>query len=172
MGVTERPVLKIEVAANRLEPLYRQCSNGNLGPTCSVSRGLLRHSPFSKENAKSQSTNFLIQRNSKLSPSSQRSFPTCKIFDQCKSHSMSAKRAVLGRSQPYDTLLSQWQRKSQAKATTTTKAAVRQEAEDVDSEEEVAQVMQGVLRRYQRPLEQRCIVGVRRFKEGERDEDV
>ena len=103
----------------------------------------------------------------------------CGVFDlekgtmcarslTCKSHSMSAKRAVLGRSQPYDTLLSQWQRKNQAKATTTTKAAVQQEAEDVDSEEEVAQVTQGVGRRYARPLEQRCIVGVRRKVRGMR----
>ena len=81
---------------------------------------------------------------------------------------MSAKRAVSGRSQPYDILLSQWQRKNQVKATTTTKAAIQVEAEDVDSEEEVAQVMQGVARRYARPLEQRCIVGVRRKVRGMR----
>ena len=86
----------------------------------------------------------------------------------CKSHSMSAKRAVLGRSQPYDTLLSQWQRKNQAKATTTQKTTVQQEAEDVDSEEEVRLVMQGVMRRYARPIEQKCIVGVRRKVRGMR----
>lgn len=81
---------------------------------------------------------------------------------------MSAKRAVPGRSQPYDTLLSQWQRKNQVKATTTQKTAVQQEAEDVDSEEEVRLVMQGVYKRYARPMEQRCIVGVRRKVRGMR----
>jgi SAGA-associated factor 73 len=86
----------------------------------------------------------------------------------CKSHSMSAKRAVPGRSQPYDTLLSQWQRKNQAKTATTQKTAVLQEAEDVDSEEEVRLVMQGVAKRYARPMEQRCIVGVRRKIRGMR----
>src|SRR5438045_5121834 len=81
---------------------------------------------------------------------------------------MSAKRAVPGTSQPYDTLLSQWQRKNQVKATTTQKTAVHQEAEDVDSEEEVRLVMQGVTKRYARPMEQRCIVGVRRKIRGMR----
>jgi SAGA-associated factor 73 len=80
----------------------------------------------------------------------------------CKSHSMSAKRAVQGRSQPYDALLSQWQRKNQAKTATTAKPVQQQEAEDVDSEEEVRLVLQGVGRRYARPMEQKCIVGVRR----------
>ena len=86
----------------------------------------------------------------------------------CKSHSMSAKRAVPGRSQPYDTLLSQWQRKNQAKTATIQKTAVLQEAEDVDSEEEVRLVMQGVAKRYARPMEQRCIVGVKRKVRGMR----
>jgi SAGA-associated factor 73 len=97
----------------------------------------------------------------------------CGVFDSekgtrcarsltCKSHSMSAKRAVPGRSQPYDVLLGLWQRKNQVKTATTQKIAVLQEAEDVDSEEEVRLVMQGVMKRYARPIEQRCIVGVRR----------
>ena len=86
----------------------------------------------------------------------------------CKSHTMSAKRAVPGRSQPYDTLLIQWQRKNQAKTATTQKTALQQEADDVDSEEEVRLVMQGVARRYARPMEQRCIVGVRRKIRGMR----
>jgi SAGA-associated factor 73 len=80
----------------------------------------------------------------------------------CKSHSMSAKRSVKGRTRPYDELLSQWQRKNQAKASTTQKAAVLKEAEDVDSDEEVKLVMLGVENRYARPLEQKVIVGVRR----------
>lgn len=85
----------------------------------------------------------------------------------CKSHSMSAKRAVPGRSQPYDVLLSQWQRKNQVK-TATTQKAVQKETEDVDSEEEVRLVMEGVHKRYARPMEQRCIVGVRRKIRGMR----
>jgi SAGA-associated factor 73 len=103
----------------------------------------------------------------------------CGVFDPekgtrcarsltCKSHSMSAKRAVPGRSQPYDTLLSQWQRKNQAKTATIQKPVQQQEAEDVDSEEEVRLVMQGVAKRYARPMEQRVIVGVRRKMRGMR----
>ena len=42
------------------------------------------------------------------------------------------------------------------------------EAEDVDSEEEVAQVMQGVARQYAKPLDQRFLVGVRRKVRGMR----
>ena len=86
----------------------------------------------------------------------------------CKSHSMSAKRAVQGRSQPYDILLSLWQRKNQVKAAPAPKPVVIQEAEDVDSDEEVRLVMEGVKRRYCRPMEQRCIVGVRRKVRGMR----
>jgi SAGA-associated factor 73 len=86
----------------------------------------------------------------------------------CKSHSMSAKRAVPGRSQSYDTLLSQWQRKNQAKTATTQKPVQQQEAEDVDSEEEVRLVMHGVNRRYSRPMDQRVVVGVRRKVRGMR----
>jgi hypothetical protein len=86
----------------------------------------------------------------------------------CKSHSMSAKRGVHGRSQSYDALLSQWQRKNQAKTATTQKPVQLQEAEDVDSEEEVRLVMQGVARKYARPMEQRVIVGVRRKVRGMR----
>jgi SAGA-associated factor 73 len=81
---------------------------------------------------------------------------------------MSAKRAVPGRSQSYDTLLSQWQRKNQAKTATTQKPVQQQEAEDVDSEEEVRLVMHGVNRRYSRPMDQRVVVGVRRKVRGMR----
>lgn len=86
----------------------------------------------------------------------------------CKSHSMSAKRAVPGRSQPYDVLLSLWQRKNQVKAAPAPKPVAVQEADDVDSDEEVRLVMYGVARRYCRPMEQRCIVGVRRKVRGMR----
>jgi SAGA-associated factor 73 len=80
---------------------------------------------------------------------------------------MSAKRAVPGRSQPYDILLAQWQRKNQAKIATTQKP-IQKEIEDVDSEEEVRLVMTGVMRRYSRPMEQKCIVGVKRRTRGMR----
>ena len=101
----------------------------------------------------------------------------CGVFDAekgtrcarsltCKSHSMSAKRAVPGRSQPYDTLLSLWQRKNQAKIATTQKPSQPVEAEDVDSEEEVRLVLMGVTKRYCRPMDQKCIVGVRRKVRG------
>ncbi|ORY69903.1 SCA7, zinc-binding domain-containing protein [Pseudomassariella vexata] len=65
----------------------------------------------------------------------------------CKSHSMGAKRAVAGRSLPYDMLLAAYQKKNQAKQQ---KAALDANAplEDdeanegpIDSEEETAQVM-------------------------------
>jgi len=79
----------------------------------------------------------------------------------CKSHAMSAKRAVPGRSQLYDVLLAQWQRKNQTKTVAIPKPAVIQEAEDVDSEEEMKLVMDGIAKRFCRPLEQHCVVGVR-----------
>jgi SAGA-associated factor 73 len=85
----------------------------------------------------------------------------------CKSHSMSSKRAVPGRSQPYDILLSQWQRKNQVKIAATQKT-VEKEVDDVDSEEEVKLVMQGVLNRYAKPMDQKCVVGVRRKIRGMR----
>ncbi|KAF8464601.1 SCA7, zinc-binding domain-containing protein [Kalaharituber pfeilii] len=69
----------------------------------------------------------------------------------CKSHSMGAKRAVLGRSQPYDVLLAAYQRKNQAKQQ---KAAINasgphpEEADGplgpVDSDEETELVMSAV----------------------------
>jgi SAGA-associated factor 73 len=90
----------------------------------------------------------------------------CAHSLNCKSHSMSAKRAVQGRSQPYDILLSLWQRKNQVKAAPAPKPAVVVEAEDVDSDEEVRLVMAGVAKRYARPLEQRVVTGVRRKVRG------
>ena len=86
----------------------------------------------------------------------------------CKSHSMSAKRAVPGRSQSYDTLLTQWQKKNQVKTATIQKPTQPQEAEDVDSEEEVRLVVQGANKRYFRPMEQRVVVGVKRKVRGMR----
>ncbi|KAK3617788.1 SAGA complex subunit Sgf73 [Elasticomyces elasticus] len=69
----------------------------------------------------------------------------------CKSHSMGAKRSVPGRSAPYDKLLAEYQRKSQARMQ---KAAFDANAPDpdnddggegiVDEEAEVKAVMQGI----------------------------
>ncbi|RKF55024.1 putative saga complex component [Erysiphe neolycopersici] len=68
----------------------------------------------------------------------------------CKSHSMGAKRAVAGRSLPYDFLLAAYQKKNQAKQQ---KAAINANAplEDddptqgpIDSDDELSTVMQGL----------------------------
>ncbi|KAL2106466.1 hypothetical protein VUR80DRAFT_6691 [Thermomyces stellatus] len=65
----------------------------------------------------------------------------------CKSHSMGAKRAVAGRSLPYDMLLAAYQKKNQAKqqkAAMDANAPVEDEDENagpVDSDEETAAVM-------------------------------
>ena len=69
----------------------------------------------------------------------------------CKSHSMGAKRAVPGRSAPYDKLLMEYQRKNQAKLQ---KAAFDANAPDpdedsqpsgpIDEQEETDQVMAGI----------------------------
>ncbi|TGZ83314.1 SCA7-domain-containing protein [Ascodesmis nigricans] len=77
----------------------------------------------------------------------------------CKSHSMGLKRAVLGRSQPYDILLAAYQKKNQAKQQ---KAAINangpppEEIEanaiPVDSDEETELVMQAIARHKPQPL--------------------
>ncbi|KAI5811497.1 SCA7, zinc-binding domain-containing protein [Peziza echinospora] len=87
----------------------------------------------------------------------------------CKSHSMGAKRAVLGRSQPYDILLAAYQRKNQAKQQ---KAAINasgphpEEADGplgpVDSDEETELVMAAVSRACPMPLVTQTLVPVRK----------
>ncbi|ESZ92141.1 hypothetical protein SBOR_7472 [Sclerotinia borealis F-4128] len=76
----------------------------------------------------------------------------------CKSHSMGAKRAVPGRTLPYDMLLSQYQKKNQAKQQ---KAAIDANAplEDeellngpIDSDEELLAVQSGLLNWNPQPL--------------------
>ncbi|TAQ85811.1 hypothetical protein B7494_g5869 [Chlorociboria aeruginascens] len=78
----------------------------------------------------------------------------------CKSHSMGAKRAVAGRSLPYDMLLTAYQKKNQAKQQ---KAAIDANAplEDeeaangpIDSDEELASVMHGLQNWNPQPLVQ------------------
>lgn len=86
----------------------------------------------------------------------------------CKTHSMGAKRAVLGRSAPYDQLLAAYQRKNQAKIGAA--AAAAQQAKDdllhgssvaLDDEEETRQVLAGVRRSIPFPLERNVCIPVK-----------
>ena len=84
----------------------------------------------------------------------------------CKSHSMGAKRAVPGRSLPYDMLLSQYQKKNQAKqqkAALDANAPLPDEGESgpVDSETERDAVMAALQQRRPQPLAQHTHVGIR-----------
>ncbi|KAI9886507.1 MAG: hypothetical protein M1823_001687 [Watsoniomyces obsoletus] len=79
----------------------------------------------------------------------------------CKSHSMGAKRAVLGRSLPYDMLLHAYQKKNQAKqqkAALDANAPLQDEHESnagpIDSDEEKDAVMAGIARSNPQPLVQ------------------
>ncbi|KAI9832647.1 MAG: hypothetical protein M1819_004232 [Sarea resinae] len=86
----------------------------------------------------------------------------------CKSHSMGAKRAVPGRSLPYDMLLAQYQKKNQAKqqkAAIDANAPLQDEFEatgPVDSDEEKDAVMAAISRSRPQPLEQRILISTRR----------
>lgn len=86
----------------------------------------------------------------------------------CKSHSMGAKRAVQGRSQPFDVLLAQYHKKNQLKvgsnsSKTRSKQQQLQQKEDMVNgivpmstltpEEETTQVLNGVSRSFPLPLE-------------------
>ncbi|KAF2277795.1 SCA7-domain-containing protein [Westerdykella ornata] len=76
----------------------------------------------------------------------------------CKSHSMGLKRAVPGRSLPYDMLLAQYQKKNQAKqqrAAIDANAPLPEDLEPsgaVDSEEEKESIMAALIRHRPRPL--------------------
>lgn len=91
----------------------------------------------------------------------------------CKSHSMGLKRAVPGRSLPYDQLLANYQKKNHAKQQKLLMEAqsgahpADEEAADggaVDSDEEKEAVVKGLSRWRPRPLEQVIKVGVSRYK--------
>lgn len=82
----------------------------------------------------------------------------------CKSHSMGAKRAVPGRSVPYDILLANYQKKNQVKlASLTTQQQLDDENEalmgstPVNPDEEFQQVMEGVKRACVYPLEKKVL---------------
>ncbi|ODV69372.1 SCA7-domain-containing protein, partial [Hyphopichia burtonii NRRL Y-1933] len=96
----------------------------------------------------------------------------------CKTHSMGAKRAVLGRSAPYDVLLQQYQKRNQAKlAANNVLAAQRREnahfnggGQDdqdgnainahkiLDPDEETHLVLEGLSKNYPIPLERKIMV--------------
>ncbi|KZF21484.1 3-oxoacyl-synth [Xylona heveae TC161] len=86
----------------------------------------------------------------------------------CKSHSMGAKRAVPGRSLPYDMLLAQYQKKNQAKqqkAAIDANAPLQDEFEatgPVDSDEEKDNVMAALARSRPYPMESRILISTRR----------
>lgn len=83
----------------------------------------------------------------------------------CKTHSMGAKRAVPGRSAPYDQLLAAYQRKNQAKIAAGAAAAqqakedlVHGAAQPLDDDEETHQVLEGVMRSAAYPLERKVFM--------------
>ncbi|KAI4169841.1 MAG: hypothetical protein LQ343_005390 [Gyalolechia ehrenbergii] len=86
----------------------------------------------------------------------------------CKSHSMGAKRAVPGRSMPYDYLLAQYQKKNQAKQQKAAMDANAPLADDtdahapVDSDEEKDAVMAAIACSRPQPLAQHVPIGLRR----------
>ncbi|KAF8244248.1 SCA7-domain-containing protein [Wilcoxina mikolae CBS 423.85] len=97
----------------------------------------------------------------------------------CKSHSMGAKRSVLGRSQPYDILLAAYQKKNQAKQQ---KAAINAggpppeeieaNAMPVDSDEETELVMTAIARHVSQPMEHHVMIPVRKKSQYIRMRDV
>ncbi|KAA8905029.1 hypothetical protein TRICI_005357 [Trichomonascus ciferrii] len=83
----------------------------------------------------------------------------------CKTHSMGAKRAVPGRSQPYDALLLAYQKRNQVKmASLSTKQQLSLDNEalmedtPLNEEEEFEQVMSGVMRARPVPLERKVVM--------------
>lgn len=90
----------------------------------------------------------------------------------CKSHAMGLKRAVPGRSLPYDYLLSAYQKKNQAKQQKAAMASAQPLPEDlvveggpggapVDSDEERDAVMAGIRRAAPRPIFERPVMSAR-----------
>lgn len=83
----------------------------------------------------------------------------------CKTHSMGAKRAVHGRSMPYDVLLAAYQKRNQVKmASLSTQQQLELDNEalmdeqPLNVEEEFEQVMAGVVRAYPVPLERKVVM--------------
>ncbi len=82
----------------------------------------------------------------------------------CKSHSMGSKRAVPGRSLPYDNLLAMYQKRNQAKIQKAALSAAAPLLDDephtgpIDSDEEKDAVMAAIARSRPTPLEQHVFV--------------
>ncbi|RAH45929.1 deubiquitination module subunit SGF73 [Aspergillus brunneoviolaceus CBS 621.78] len=86
----------------------------------------------------------------------------------CKSHSMGAKRAVPGRSLPYDMLLQAYQKKNQArqqKAAIDANAPLQDEQDNngpVDSDEEKDAVMAAITRSHPQPLVSHTLISTKK----------
>ncbi|RDW74701.1 uncharacterized protein DSM5745_07363 [Aspergillus mulundensis] len=86
----------------------------------------------------------------------------------CKSHSMGAKRAVPGRSLPYDMLLQAYQKKNQArqqKAAIDANAPLQDDLENngpVDSDEEKDAVMAAISRSHPQPLVRHTLISTKK----------
>lgn len=85
----------------------------------------------------------------------------------CKTHSMGAKRAVPGRSQPYDVLLAAYQKRNQVKQASLStqqqleldnEALLLEEDSNTNPEEEFEQVMAGVVKSLPVPLERKVVM--------------
>lgn len=102
----------------------------------------------------------------------------CSRSLTCKSHSMSAKRSVPGRSRPYDILLVHYQKKNkikQQKAATMASSVYEDYSSDVrqvDSDEEVTLVMESILCSAACPLERKVVVPVRRKRRSFRFQEM
>ncbi|KAG7005545.1 SAGA-associated factor 73 [Physcia stellaris] len=89
----------------------------------------------------------------------------------CKSHSMGAKRAVPGRSMPYDQLLAAYQKKNQAKQQKMALSSLAPRDEDleptgpINSDEETEAVMAGIARSRPQPIAQHVHFDLRRRNE-------
>ncbi|KAF5093244.1 hypothetical protein D0Z00_004163 [Geotrichum galactomycetum] len=86
----------------------------------------------------------------------------------CKTHSMGAKRSVLGRSGPYDLLLANYQKRNQIKLASLSHSqqladenAAFGDGAALNSDEEVVQVLEGVTRATPVPLEQKVLLPTR-----------
>lgn len=87
---------------------------------------------------------------------------TCMRSLTCKAHSMGAKRAVQGRSMPYDVLLANYQRQNQIKAGANPKSAESAEPEEpLNPEKEYQQIVEGMRKVHCIPLHRRVVMPTR-----------
>lgn len=150
--------------------------NGNSAVANGVPNGSVKNKPGRKKKDKSAEIaalkeKRLQEKNKPVDVEKQCGVPLangqlCARSLTCKSHSMGAKRAVMGRSASYDVLLAQYQRRNQVKMAS--KSTTQQIADDnealassvaLNPDEEVRQVMEGVRRSTYVPLDQPVITG-------------